>query len=699
MNVKPKKAAATAGLQGRIRAQDPDGSGVFDNIRLHYDTSQLELDWASYAQKDYFVNDVVPAAQQWIQKAFMVRPVDGPLTFTAGTNTVCGNGESSVTIPDSMFDGQGSGLSDTDIVIYVRGNPALDSDIKCQDVMGFAAYCRTNSRSRPIAGYINLCRSTIQFRISSGVLTWEEVLTLLIHETFHVLGFSADGFANFVDDAGQPLGDSNVWQSVTRRGKTRTEIILPTVVEKAREFYGCSTLTGLEVEEFSGTGISSHWENRVVPYDVMISYVPLASPFSSFTLAVFADSGWYNINWEYAQQSPYGRNEGCEFFDDLCVTSQQSNFDDTFCGRDQIKSGSCKIPIGNSFCKGANGSYPVIPSSQQYFDSSQLGGDNVYPDYCPMFELYNNGDCREIYDGQSVQQTVDLTGGLIAQNSKCAAVESSINGLLTSCYPTECIKDVDGDYVATRLTMYRNYQRTLFDVLTCWADESGQAKSLGYIAQDDYKFDTFYCPDFERICYDENPWICNGHGTFYDGNCVCSPGYFGRDCSIAYTAANRAVYDDTDSLSVYDSVVCLADEDWTFTEDDVNVGVLSLSITLNAASTYVEDNIRTAIRNFVAIVTEISLCDVSVQSYVYDETAGTVTASVWYYTTLTTWTESSASVQSSTFFALKLGSAFDASETKIADGTHEDNVATANIRSVSVGFAVMMLFVLFVSFV
>lgn len=59
-------------LEGRV--QDPDTSRVYENIRIHYDTSTLESQWGNYDMKDYFVDDVIPAAFIWIQKAIKVRP-------------------------------------------------------------------------------------------------------------------------------------------------------------------------------------------------------------------------------------------------------------------------------------------------------------------------------------------------------------------------------------------------------------------------------------------------------------------------------------------------------------------------------------------------------------------------------------------------------------------------------------------------
>ena len=101
--------------------------------------------------------------------------------------TLCSDAQAASSCETSSHP-QGQGLSNTDIAIYFTGDATKDDTSSCNGVMGFAAYCHTNSRNRPIAGYINLCRSTID---DTEVLTWEEVLSLIIHETFHVLGTMA----------------------------------------------------------------------------------------------------------------------------------------------------------------------------------------------------------------------------------------------------------------------------------------------------------------------------------------------------------------------------------------------------------------------------------------------------------------------------------------------------------------------------
>ena len=123
----------------------------------------------------------------------------GPMIKCSSISTArCGN--SGATIPESVLEAAyycpnnpdtcdtttyqtGPGYSDTDLVIYVTG----DADpYGCDNnTMGYSGSCQSNLYDRPIAGYINLCRDSIDFQ---SVLTWEQSVAVIIHQSFHVLG-------------------------------------------------------------------------------------------------------------------------------------------------------------------------------------------------------------------------------------------------------------------------------------------------------------------------------------------------------------------------------------------------------------------------------------------------------------------------------------------------------------------------------
>ncbi|PIO64155.1 hypothetical protein TELCIR_14227 [Teladorsagia circumcincta] len=46
---------------------------------------------------------------------------------------------------------------------------------------------------------------------------------------------------------------------------------------------------------------------------------------SRLTLALFEDSGWYRVNYDKAEEMPWGRNLGCGFAKQSCLTWIRKN--------------------------------------------------------------------------------------------------------------------------------------------------------------------------------------------------------------------------------------------------------------------------------------------------------------------------------------------------------------------------------------
>ena len=192
------------------------------------------------------------------------------------------------------------------------------------------------------AGFVNLCEQTL---LDEGqYFTWEKAVTLVVHEVYHVMGFSSTGFKYFRrndedrtarsprtggdDGNGNMLNknfgpinihspfasgrngygnDTIQYHYIEGRDKTAAFIVLPTVKKVIREFYNCSNMIGLELEDFGGVDTaSSHWEQRILSMEFMIGYISSAAPMSIFSMAVFEDSGWYKMDWDYATVPPYG---------------------------------------------------------------------------------------------------------------------------------------------------------------------------------------------------------------------------------------------------------------------------------------------------------------------------------------------------------------------------------------------------------
>ena len=87
-------------------------------------------------------------------------------------------------------------------------------------------------------------------------------------------GFLNDAFDTFRNDDTERTLRTDVYETVTLRDKDRVVITLPTVIEKAREFFDCDDMLGVELEDypFVSAQVTSHWENRIMLFDTMIRY-------------------------------------------------------------------------------------------------------------------------------------------------------------------------------------------------------------------------------------------------------------------------------------------------------------------------------------------------------------------------------------------------------------------------------------------
>lgn len=93
---------------------------------------------------------------------------------------------------------------------------------------------------------------------------------IAIHELTHVLGFSSGKYTQYINpNTGATIPSSQVLQTHTVTGTggntyTVSQIITPNVLQYTRSHFGCSSLTGAQVEDGGGSGtVLSHWEKKL----------------------------------------------------------------------------------------------------------------------------------------------------------------------------------------------------------------------------------------------------------------------------------------------------------------------------------------------------------------------------------------------------------------------------------------------------
>ena len=79
-------------------------------------------------------------------------------------------------------------------------------------------------------------------------------------------------------------------------GKNRKLVKTPNVLKLAAEYYNCSTIEGLELEDEQGIEITSHRGLGLLYDEIMTKNSFEKGAFSDFTLALLTDTGWYQIS-------------------------------------------------------------------------------------------------------------------------------------------------------------------------------------------------------------------------------------------------------------------------------------------------------------------------------------------------------------------------------------------------------------------
>ncbi|CUF51620.1 major surface protease, GP63, putative, partial [Bodo saltans] len=314
------------------------------------------------AKRQILENQVLPQAIALLNERFKVDPVVGNLKV--GSTSVC----YLHTIPQSDTT---TGVANADYVLYVSAAPTSGSTI------AWAGYCELDaSNNRPIVGRANF---SPRYLINSTATALTQVVRVGTHEMMHGLGFSYSYVSNY---------KPSIIRNVTRRGKSVFAINGSATLVAGQNFFGCSSLDGLELEDEGGSGTQySHWERRNQYEDVIAGIVNNFMYISNITMAYFHDLGIYQADFSYAEVPVWGRSQGCALTTTTCVDASNPGLGWMFCNDATQSSNKCSYDnTGYATCYTATASN--LPSYFQYFPSQPtLGGNPNLVDYCPMVLL------------------------------------------------------------------------------------------------------------------------------------------------------------------------------------------------------------------------------------------------------------------------------------------------------------------------
>ena len=424
------------------------------------------------------------------------------------------------------------------------------------DYLAAASFCSSDQYDRPTAAMLHICVDESFFDPSKKT---RNILTLM-HELGHALGFNSLSMAHFRHPDGSPitprvngeipdtkvqctgpttdqiwgllpLPSENILQFRTVRGGVRVaQIVTPSVVQVVRNQFDCQSLEGAELESavplvstIDEPCIGSHWERRLFSSDLMnpiIDDLESTSLISTLTLAYFADSGWYQVDLSMADVAAgWGRGTGCGFVQDECigkngqVPPQNQPFfcneipsaysrsvasDIHGCTPDLSRKALCSI-----------GRYDLaLPQPYQYFldtYGSDVGGNDPYMDYCPVYSGFVNGLCSSTDDGLALQASPIERFGI--RNSRCLVGNLHSQSKTALCLPIACVVED------------RSFRVNVGGVWQVCSRANQVLKAAG-----DTSF-SVVCPDPRRICPTFFcPYDCLGTGGVCDystGDCVC----------------------------------------------------------------------------------------------------------------------------------------------------------------------------------
>ena len=312
---------------------------------------------------DIITTRLMPAVVEIIQSYLKVNRVVGDFPLTPNA---CG--------PSYKMTSTAS--NNTDFYILISAGPVGNID-----TVAYAAPCATDVQGRPIIGRINFNPYFLKWDALNPSANNDNLVHTAHREIAHSLGFTSTMF-------NQP----GVRADTTVRGKSTKKIVTPTVVEVAKQYFNCSTIDGVELEDEGAAGSQwAHWDRRIVFEELMTSSV--GSRTSAFTLAFFKDLGYYDVDMSHAAPLTFGRGAGCGFTESKCNTLE-GGLGKYWCddSPSQEPAKSCTFDRRSiGYCNTQTYSAP-LDCWFQYFSDPRVGGVE-FVDKCPYVVTYSNRGC------------------------------------------------------------------------------------------------------------------------------------------------------------------------------------------------------------------------------------------------------------------------------------------------------------------
>ena len=237
-----------------------------------------------------------------------------------------------------------------------------------------------------------------------------------------------------------------------------------------------------------------HWDSRYMLGDYMISLDYFDKTISDITLALFNDSGLYNVDNLYGRYFNFGKNKSCPFFENKCIENNISNFEEFCTENEEPKCSQSRLSKGSCYIKQYDNI--TIPNEYKYFGNEAYFGGLEETDYCPVSYLeldsnfYFSSNCK--YGNESVDKEYGETFG---KDSFCfisSLGPTSDNPSVTKsvCYQVEC------------------ESKDKIIIVNIAGTKINCSSEGGVIQNPEGLNGTLICPKYNEICQEEIPDIC-----------------------------------------------------------------------------------------------------------------------------------------------------------------------------------------------
>jgi hypothetical protein len=378
--------------------QDNEGRNLkneeWQPLRVHLDYSKIENNIGKFKKEDLIdlKERIMPKTQEILQSLFKVKRVQGKLKLGASNCDM-------IPVPD-LYSESGEGV-DADLVIFVLIDETgffLQNHIEAA-----AIHCLQSAATRrPIAGYIQF-KPELNVNNSTAV---DYMVWLALHEITHILVFNDALYEDYIDSEMNPIDlDKVIGKKILPSGKKMSYIKTKNIIEKGKEHFGCKHFEGVPLEYNGGPGtVGAHWAKKYMNTDYMIGDSYGENLITDLTLALFEDSGWYKVDYEQSNLFLWGKNKGCEFFDQNTKCVEEDNdgvktkFKSEYCTK--LNYPTCSVSgIFRGNCRTRKYKNPLL-TSERYFTDPTVGGIDHLTDKCPIAvevkqgQNYYGGSCR-----------------------------------------------------------------------------------------------------------------------------------------------------------------------------------------------------------------------------------------------------------------------------------------------------------------